>query len=502
MLLKGLLNVIAPVSLLWMSIGTIIGLIAGSLPGLSASIAVILVLPFTYSMDGIIAIVTLVAVYVGSQCGGSFSSILIKTPGTPSAVPTLFDGYPMAQRGEARRALGLSITASAFGGIFSGIVLVLASSILAEWAIKFQSAEFFMLSLLGLSCIASIGGKNPVKALLSACLGLLVSTIGIDAISGAERFTFGTVFLWGGINFIPVMIGAYAFAEVYRQLLRPRQEKQHQDVKKEKKVSAQLIGIGNIIKHWSAYIKASIIGTVVGIIPAAGGSIAALISYSAVSRSSKHPEKFGTGIDEGIIASEAANNAAVGGTLVPTLVLGIPGGPVAAIMLAAFIMHGLIPGPLLLIKQPDLLYSIMWGIFVASCMLFIYGQLICREFSRIMDISYPLLGTIIMVLGIVGAYSLQNNMANVVLVLLFSFVGFFFEKFGYSTSSFILGLILGPIGENGMRKQLIVSEGQWSSFVTRPLSLAILMLAILAFIAPYLKNYFVKKKQQGQVEPK
>lgn len=485
MVLQGLFNVITPVTLLLVVVGTAWGLTAGALPGLSASMAVILMLPFTYGMEAVQSIVVLVAVYVGAMCGGSISAILLKTPGTPSAVATTFDGYPMAMQGKAARALGLSITASSVGGIVSGLIMVASAPILANWAIRFQSAEFFTLSLLGLSCIASIGSRYPVKALLSAVIGLLMSTVGLDAISGAERYTFGRQFLMSGIDYIPVMIGAYALAEVYRNLSIGMSAAPA--VEKGKTVKTEIVGIGSIVKNWVVYLKSSIIGTIVGIIPAAGGSIAALISYSEAVRSSKHPEEFGKGAEEGVIASEAANNGAVGGSLVPTLVLGIPGGTVAAIMLAAFTMHGLIPGPLLLRNQPDMLYSVLFGILISSILLFVLGIFVAKQFSRIVTLPYPFLATIIICLGIVGSYSLKNSMSDVIIMFAFSFLGFFFDKFKYSTSAFILGIVLGPIAENGLRKQLIVSGGDWTTFLTRPISLVVLVISIVSFATPYIR---------------
>lgn len=491
MFLQGLINVFSPMTFLLIILGTAWGLIAGALPGLSASMAVILMLPFTYGMEGIQSVVVLVAVYVGSMCGGSFSAILLKTPGTPSAVATVFDGYPMAMRGEAARAIGLSITGSAFGGIFSGLIMVSFASILAVWALKFQSAEFFALSILGLSCIASIGAKNPLKAFISALLGLMVSTVGLDAIAGAERFTFGKYYLMNGIDYIPVMIGAYAFAEVYRNIL----ENKGNTKGKATSVKAQLIGLSNIIKHWKLYLKSSIIGTIVGIIPAAGGSIAALISYGEAVRSSKHPEQFGSGSEEGVIASETANNAAVGGSLVPTLVLGIPGGNVAAILLAAFTMHGLIPGPMLLKTQPDMLYSILFGVILSSLLLFVVGKFVSTQFSKITRLPYTYMATIIIVLGLVGAYSLKNNVYDLYIMFIFSFLGYFFEKFEYSTSSFILGIVLGPICENGLRKQLILSGGDWTTFLTRPISLIVLVLSLLSFATPFIRSYLKSRRK-------
>jgi putative tricarboxylic transport membrane protein len=494
--LQSFSSVFNPITLFLVILGTAWGLVAGALPGLSASMAVILILPFTYGMEAIQSIVVLVAVYVGAMCGGSISAILLKTPGTPAAVATVFDGYPMAMQGRAPRALGIAITASSAGGIFSGLVMVFCAPLLANWAIKFQSAEFFTLALLGLSCIASIGTERPVKALISACLGLLVSTVGLDGISGTERYTFGRQFLMSGIDYIPVMIGAYAVAEVYRNIMSGQTASPLPETRG-KTVNAQIIGIGHIIKNWAVYLKASIIGTIVGIIPAAGGSIAALISYSEAVRSSKHPEQFGKGAEEGIIASEAANNAAVGGSLVPTLVLGIPGGNVTAIMLAAFTMHGLIPGPMLLRNQPGMLYSILLGIVISSLLLFVLGFIVSKQFSRIIALPYPFMATIILTLGILGSYSLKNSMYDVYIMFGFSFLGYFFEKYKYSTSSFILGIILGKIAEDGLRKQLLVSGGDWSSFFTRPISLAVILLSVISFLTPALKARKKRKLAAG-----
>jgi len=492
---QSIIHFFNPITLLLIVVGTTWGLVAGSLPGISSAMALILMLPFTYGMEAVQSILVLVAVYVSSMCGGSFSAILLKTPGTPAAVATTFDGYPMAMQGNASRALGLSITGSAVGGIFSGIVMVLCAPILANWAIRFQSAEFFALALLGLSCIASIGTERPIRAMISACFGLLFSTVGLDSISGSERYTFGALFLMNGIDYIPIMIGAFAFAEVYRNVVSDK-NKGTISTSEKKTINAQFIGIGNIIKHWAVYLKSSIIGTVVGVIPAAGGSIASLISYSEAVRSSKNPEKFGKGAEEGIIAAEAANNAAAGGSMVPTLTLGIPGGNVTAIMLAAFTMHGLIPGPMLLRNQPSLLYSILLGLIISSLLLFVVGFFVSQQFSRITRLPYPFMGAIILIFGIVGAYSLRNSIYDVYIAFGFSFIGYFFDKFKYSTSSFILGIILGRIAENGLRRQLLISDGNWLTFITRPISLVVILLSILSFVTPYIRSR--KKKKQTE----
>lgn len=291
------------------------------------------------------------------------------------------------------------------------------------------------------------------------------------------------------------MIGAYAIAEVYKNISINCGDT-IQESKIEKNAKFEFIKFKEIFSKWTTYLKASIIGTIVGIIPAAGGSIAAFIAYGEEVRTSKTPELFGTGIDEGIIAPEAANNGAVGGSLVPTLTLGIPGSPVAAIIMAAFMLHGLTPGPLLIQQQPNMLYSIFIAIIVSSILMLVLGKYISREFAKILNLPYPLLAILIMVLGIVGAYSLRNNFTDILILFSFSFIGYFFDKFNYSSSAFVLGLILGRIAENSLRKQLIIDNGSWLGFITRPLSLIILIISLIAFFNPLIKNIFAKKKKK------
>lgn len=491
-MLQGLLNFANLTTLSFLIIGTAWGMLAGAIPGISASLAVILILPFTYSMSSIQSIIVLVAVYIGGMCGGSISAILLRTPGTPTAVCTVFDGYPMSQKGQAGKALGLSITASAIGGIISGIVMVLAAPTLSKVAMKFQSAEFFALGLLGLSCTASMATKNWKKALISACLGVLISTIGLDYMSGAERFTFGMNWLADGIDFVPVMIGAYAFAEVFRRILA---RKGGEDKTEKSSGNMEFIGLGHIIKNWVTYLKSSVIGTIVGIIPAAGGSIASFISYGEAVRSSKHPETFGQGEELGVVASEAANNAAVGGSLVPTICLGIPGGTVTAIMLSAFTMHGLVAGPTLITQQPDLLYSILWAIVFSSLLLYLIGKVIAKQFAKIADLDYCMVGAMMLLLGIVGAYTLKGSVRDVGIMLVFALIGLALEHFGYSIPTLILGLVLGPICEKGFRKQMIISHADWTVFLKRPLCLIIIIVSIVSFVMPFARAAMKKRKE-------
>ncbi|SFD16625.1 tripartite tricarboxylate transporter permease [Tropicimonas isoalkanivorans] len=471
-----------PLSAALVIVGTVFGMICGTLPGVSTSLAIILCLPFTYTMDPASAVVLLISVYVGGACGGSIAAILIKTPGTPEAVATTFDGYPMARKGDVGKALGLAVTASSFGTIFSAAVMLVAAPLLAKIALTFQSAEYFGLGLLGLSCITSISAKDEAKAFLSVILGLLISTVGIDTIDGTERFTFGEPFLLNGINYIPVMIGAFAVAEVIRNI---EEYRLRDTTKTVGTVSIKLMKFAEMLRMWATFVKASIIGVVVGIIPAAGGSISSLIAYGEAARSNKNdPIPFGEGNPRGIIAPEAANNAGVGGSLVPTMVLGIPGSPVTAVIMAAFIIVGLRPGPLLLRDQPVLLNTIFLGLIFSALLLFLGGRFVTQQFGHILKLPYPLLAPLIIVLGLVGAYSLENSIYAVFVMFIFGLIGYLFDKFQYSNPALILGLILGELVENSLRKQIIIADGSFSGFFERPVSLVILIIVLLIFAWP------------------
>jgi len=492
-ILQSIDAVFNPLTLTLIVIGTLFGIICGSLPGLSSSMAIILCLPFTYSMDPISAIVLLVTVYLGGATGGSISAILLKTPGTPEAIATTFDGYPMAQNGMAGKALGLAVTASAFGAIFSAFVMLMAAPLLANAALSFQSAEYFGLGLIGLGCITSIGAKNQMKAILAVLIGLMVSTIGIDSINGMERFAFGQPFLLNGINYISVMIGAFAIAEVYKNIERYYQR--DTNLRTEGKIAMKLMSFRDMAKMWDTFLKGSILGTLIGIIPAAGGSIASLIAYGEASgRHKGEKPSFGDGNPRGIIAPESSNNAAIGGSMVPTMVLGIPGSPVAAVIMASFLIIGLTPGPLLIREQPILLNAIFLAMIASALLLFIGGRFVTSQFAHILKLPYPLLGTFIVALALVGAYSLKNSYYDVFIMFIFSLVGYFFDKFNYSNAALILGLILGDLIENSLRRQIIVGEGSLMGFVTRPLALAIIIVAIIAFIWPAISKRLKKNK--------
>lgn len=486
-----------PFQLVLVVIGCAFGMVCGALPGLSASMAIILALPFTYEMEPVASIVLLVSIYVGAACGGSISAILMKTPGTPEAVATTFDGYPMREKGLAGRALSLAVTGSSMGGIFSALVMVVAAPLLAQVALKFQSAEYFALSLIGLSCITSIGSKDQMKAVFSTLLGVLISTIGIDSVSGVTRFAFRQPFLMNGINYIPVMIGAFAVAEVYKTVQAKAEKKAGDTGVIAERISFAAVKFMEVLKYWRTITRSAIIGTVIGIVPAAGGSIAALIAYGQAVRASKTPNEFGKGCDEGVLAPETSNNAAIGGSMVPTMILGIPGSPTASIIMAAFTLHGVRTGPLLLKDQPTMLYCIFLGIVLASLLLFLVGRLVTRQFAHILKLPQPFLQTLVIMLGVVGAFALHNSYYDIVAMFVFSIIGYFFDRFKFSNSAMILGLILGQLAENNLRKQLIISNGSLIGFVTRPLALVCLLVAVYLFLSPTLKKRFGKKNAQA-----
>ncbi|MCA0150423.1 tripartite tricarboxylate transporter permease [Rossellomorea vietnamensis] len=492
LLVDGLLTTLTPMNLLLVFVGMLVGVFFGSLPGISSSMGIVLMLPFTYYMGILPSIMLLVALYAGSSYGGSITAILFNTPGTPESVATTFDGYPMTKNGKAGRALSLAISASAFGGIFSVLIMLFLAPPLSTVALNIQSAEYFALTVLGLTVISSIGTKSPIKAITSGLIGILIAMIGMDPIVGANRFTFGNIELMNGLEMIPIMIGAFALAEVLNQVTD-----KHKDLNMSNKVSLETIKIVELIKHKWVLLKSAVIGTVIGILPGTGGSIASIVSYGEAMRTSKHKESFGQGEEEGVVAPEAANNAAAGGAMIPTLVLGIPGSPTTAIILAALALQGLQPGPQLMTEQPLMLYCIFFSMLIASVTVFIGGRLGVKAFAAILKLPYSMLGTLIVLLSMVGSYAVGNSMFNVWVMLVFGILGYFMKKYHFSPASLVLGLVLGPMMEENFRRNLLVTEGDYLSFITKPISGIILFIAVLAMFYPIIAKAFKKKKGVG-----
>ncbi len=478
-----------PYLLLLILLTTIAGVIIGVLPGLGATTGAALLLPFTLTMEPVQAITILTTIYVSATFAGAITAILINTPGTPAAAATCFDGYPLAQRGEAGRALGIAVVASTIGGIFSVIVLAIAAPLMARVAYEFRPPEYFALTLFGLSMLASISEGGAVKNLIGGMFGVLLATVGADQITSVERFMFGNYELYEGINFIPVMIGLFAMSELLVQSTTLKMVIERVAMK-----AVKLPTMADYKKTWQTILRSCGIGTFIGILPAEGATVASMIGYSEAQRWSKNKEEFGKGAIEGVAGAEAANNAATGGAMVPTLVLGIPGSATTAVILVGLMVHGLRPGPHLFTQQVDKVYSIFGAMLVANIMFLMLGLYAAKLFARVTLIPRPILWPIVFCLAIIGAYSLNQAMLDVWLVLLFGIVGYFFRRFGFSVAPVAIGLILGEMVETNLQNSLKVLDGQWWRIATESwLASAFLLLALLGILRPILSKAIKKK---------
>lgn len=469
--------------------GTIGGVVIGALPGLSSTMAVALLLPFTVTLPTIPAIAMLSALYCAGTYGGSITAILINSPGTPAASATAFDGYPLAVKGEAGRALGMSVWGSFIGGVFSVFVLVLAAPLLARLAYNFGAPEYFGLALFGLSMLASISGKSSIKNLIGGAFGLLVATVGIDFTTGVERFTLGFPELTEGINFIPVMIGIFGISELLTQA--GMLDQVFERIAAE---AVRLPSMADFKKVWKCMARSCGIGTFIGLLPAEGGTVAAMIAYNEAKRWSKEPEKFGDGALEGIAGPETANNAATGAAMVPTLALGIPGSGTTAVILGALLVHGIRPGPHLFLEQPTFLYSIFTAMLVANLLFLGIGMVGAKFFARITLIPRTYLWPGVFVLAMVGAYSLQQSVADIYIMLVFGLLGYIGRRHGFSPAPVIMGLVLGEMVENTLKQSLIIFDHNWFRFFERPIVDVFFVLTILGLFSPLLFKLFQKRK--------
>lgn len=493
LLISGFQIVLAPVTFAFIVAGTVLGVIFGAMPGVSASMAVALALPFAYGMEPLVAIAFLTAVYCASITGGGITAILFKIPGTPSNAPTTFDGFPMAQRGEAGRALGISLVTSAIGGIVAAIAMFLLSPQLAAAAIKFGPAELFAVSFLGLSVLTALDSDNVVKTMIAGLIGLFLATIGMDPLLAMPRLTFGSQILLSGIEMIPLMIGMFAITEVLKQTHKPSKL---EDTGSGDKVKTKLMSFKEGWAMKGVITRSSILGTLVGILPGAGATIASFLAYTTEVKLSKTPEIYGTGAPEGIAASEAANNAATGGAMVPMLALGIPGGNAAAIMMSALVLKGVQVGPLLIKTQPQYLSSVFASMMVTNIVMVIISIWIAKVFSKILKVPYSILGTTIIVLATVGSFALKGNTNDVMLMAIAGVFGFILNKYKFSSAALILGLVLGPMIEANLRRAVQLENGSLMNVISpasHPITAVLLVLCGLMLLFPILSKLFKKK---------
>jgi putative tricarboxylic transport membrane protein len=459
---------------------TIIGVIIGVLPGLGATTGAALLLPFTLTMEPVHAIAVLATIYVSATFAGSITAILINTPGTAAAAATTFDGYPLAQRGEAGRALGIAVVSSTIGGIFSVIVLCVAAPMLARIAYEFRPPEYFALTLFGLSMLASISAGGAVRNLIGGVFGVWLSTIGAEKTTSIERFMFDNYELYEGLAFVPVFIGLFAMSEL---LVQSRLA--HQIMDKVSMKAVRLPTKADYKRIWRTVLRSCGIGTFIGILPAEGATVASMIGYSEARRWSKNKEEFGKGSIEGIAGAEAANNAATGGAMVPTMVLGIPGSGTTAVILVGLMVHGLRPGPYLFTEQVDKVYQIFGAMMLANIMFLLMGLYAATLFARISLVPRQILWPIVFALSVIGAYALSSSLLDVWIVLIFGVVGFVARRHGFAVAPIAVGLILGEMVETNLQNSLKMFDGQWWMILTQPLAALFLVLAVLGLCGPF-----------------
>ncbi len=480
-MLQGLGLIAAPYNLLLIFAGVLVGVVVGALPGLSSPMAVALLLPVTISLEPVPAIAMLAALYCAGTFGGSITAILINAPGAPPAVATAFDGYPMARAGEAGRALGLAAVSSVAGGVFSLVVFLLATPLMAQAALHFRPPEYFALAVFALSMLASAGGGSPVRNLIAGAVGVLIGTVGIHMTTGVERFTFGLPELSDGIHFVPVLIGLFALAELLDQsqaLDRP--------LERIASIVVRLPSRADFHRVKWAVLRSSGLGTFIGVLPAEGSTVAALMAYNEAKRWSKEPEAFGRGAPEGIAAPEAANNAAAGGAMVPTLALGIPGSATTAVILAALIMHGFRPGPYLLTETPHFIYAIFGAMLVANVMFLAIGLLGAKVFARITLIPRTFLWPAVFVFAMVGSYAFASSMLDVWVMVIAGLLGFVMRRHGFSAAPLVMGLVLGGLVEESLSQSMIMFDNDWLGFADSPIALAFFALTAVSLLWPVL----------------
>jgi len=453
--------------------GVIWGIFGGALPGISPSIAMALLLPFTYGMDPTVALVMLASVYVGAEYGGSIPAILIRTPGTNSAAATTIDGFEMARQGRAGEALGISLMSGLVGGLFGLVVLVLATEPLARVALAFTPPAYCALGILGLSVIASLSGRSLVKGLIAGILGLMVATVGTDPVSGVSRFTMGVPDLLSGIRPILIMVGLFAVAEMLEQISKPAWDRAER-----RDTRLKLPNLPMWRRLWKPQAIGCAIGTFEGVTPGAGGTIAAFMAYNEARRWSAKPDEFGRGSVEGVAAPEAANNVVTATALVPLLSLGIPGSNSAAILLGGFLIHGLIPGPMLFVKAPDVIYGLYVGLFAANILMVLVGLVILTPCIWLVNRPKPWLIAFILALVMSGVYAIDNSVFDLGIVLAAGVVGYVMRRCGMPMLPMVLGGVLGFLVESNYRRSLVISRGDHSIFIEDPVSLGLLLAAL------------------------
>jgi putative tricarboxylic transport membrane protein len=481
----GLAGALQPVNFLMMTLGLAVGIVAGALPGITMLNAIVLVLPFTYLMGIVPALLLMIGVYCGGVFGGSITGILFNIPGDPMNVPTTWEGYRLNRKGQTRYALGLAIMSSAFGGLVSALFLAFFAPPFARFALGFSSVEFFSVVVFGLCSVSVLGQSSMTAALLSLFSGMFLGTIGTESQYGVERFAFGVPFLKTGVDFVTVLIGLFAIGEVLDQMMS-RSPAPAPAVRATALPRLPLLDLWPL--RWSL-VRGTAVGIAVGGLAGAGATVSSFVSYGLEKHSAPDPERFGTGHPGGLVASESSVNGSTGGAMIHLLTLGIPGSAATAVMMGAFLIHGIQPGPLLFANQAAVVYTIIAGMVLVNLMMIALGFLAALSFAALMKVPAPVLNTFIVVFCFLGAYALKNDLADVWLTMLFGFLGFFMRRLDLPIPPLVMGVILGPMAEQYFLTSMVANANDLAVFVTRPVSAIILLLSLLVVLWPAVKTW-------------
>ena len=495
-LIEGFGVALSPSNLMWVTIGGLLGTIIGMLPGLGPATGVAVLLPLTYTMAPTAALITMCGVYYGAMFGGSRSSILINTPGCGAAIAATFDGYPMAQNGRAEAALAMSAIASFIGGIIAAIIMVFVAQPVARFGLRFGPAEYFLLMVFALSATASMSKGNLMKGFISLLLGLMVSTVGIDAQSGVQRFTFGIMELQGGIDFLVVIIAMYALGEVFGTFKVIKEGKK----KMQTKFGRIWITRDDWKKSWKPILRSTPIGFFVGALPGAGATMASLMAYNNEKQLSKNPDSFGKGDIVGLAAPEAANNAASVGALIPMMTLGIPGSGTTAVMMGALLMLGLQPGPMLFQQHPQVAWGLIASMFIGNIILAFINIPLAGVLVRLLAIPPRILYPVVMALAFVGTYAIAHTVISFYILVIFGLVGYFMHKAGIPTAPLILAVIVGNKMEQSFRQALTISNGSPAIFFKSSVALALIVLTVLSLLYPVVQSKLRARQMQKENE--
>lgn len=482
----GFVSVFVPANFAALLVGLIIGLLVAVLPGLTLVMGVVLALPFTYTMSITPAIILLTAMYVSGTYAGAWTAILFRVPGEPIDVPMLWDGYTMARKGEAAQALGWTLLSALFGGLVAATAMVLLSQPIAHIALTFSTPEYFAILFFGLASVVALGGATLANALISLFIGLLIATVGVDDTYGAHRFTFGVRILSDGIDYLIVMVGAFGLGEIF---LRMEQGFKSAPLESVGTVKTQLPALSEVLAAKNTFIRGSLLGLVIGIVPGAGATVASFLSYGIEALHGRRKERMGSGIPEGIVAPQTAATASVGGAMIPLITMGIPGSGATAIILGAFLLHGLQPGPQVFVTSSSIVYSVFASLFLAVIGMCLIGYFAAKVIVRVLDFPEVIVSAYVVMCCILGAFAARNNITDVWLLVVFGVLGYLAERLRFPVAPLVLGVILGPLAEQNFMTTMISFSNDWTVFFTRPVSGPLMVIGLLTLLYPVYRHW-------------